>query len=62
LHGRSGSVQVWINRCRNQDLPIDLSHAQTRVLWSSGSPLSPSGAIGTQSAVLLMSDEALDEN
>ena len=62
LLGRSGSVQVWINRSRNQDLPINLSDAQTRVFWSSGSPLSPSGAVGTQSAVLLMSDEALDEN
>ena len=61
LVARSGSVQVWINRSRSQDLPISSGSSTIRILWPSGSSLTPSGAVGTQSAVLLMSDEALDE-
>ena len=42
-------------------LPISLGSSTIRILWSSGSSPTPSGAVGTQSVVLLMSDEALDE-
>ena len=61
LVGRSGPLQLWINRSRKRELSLPFVEATPRILWTSGSRQRSGGAVETQSAVLLLSDEALDE-
>lgn len=61
LMGRSGQLQVWINRSRTEPMERSPSGVDARMIWSSGSALSGTGRIEMQSAVLMLSEEALDE-